>query len=102
MTVRGDAMRIKIEKDGLLIFEMDEANALAPLEKSERAVVFQALTDALALISGFMLTTASCAKEAPTSEHSPASGQYHEGRESSNIVRLTTRRGSPEQPATLR
>jgi hypothetical protein len=45
-------MRIVIENDGDIIFDLTEENALAPIGQSERAIVFHALTSALAFISG--------------------------------------------------
>lgn len=79
---------------GETLLEVNEKNALAPLEEGERALVFQALTGALALLAGVTLP-ASGATATGMDAHCASTERCPEDRTTGNVVRLATRRGSP-------
>lgn len=94
-------IEISISRGGAAIFSISGGNALAPLAEAERAVVFQALVEALSLISGITPISLSAAKEVVKYGLFEASEQCPTGRRSGVVVPLKARRGSPIEPSKL-
>jgi hypothetical protein len=76
----------------------DDKNApvLAPLDRNERALAFQALTGALALLAGVTPPSSSAATEAAMDESISATPQYCDHHKSGVVVHLSKRIGAED------
>jgi hypothetical protein len=81
-------VRIVVEKDGDIIFDLMEDNALAPTEPNECVIVFHALITALEFISGVMPLQSSHATGVVLGARSQAIEQYLEARKRGTVVPL--------------
>jgi hypothetical protein len=96
---RCNHMRVYIEgPHGIVLNCSDDKNApvLAPLDRSERALAFQALTGALALLAGVTPLSSSAATEASMDESISATPQYCDHHTSGVVVHLSKRMGAED------
>jgi hypothetical protein len=86
-------MHLKIESSNGIILELDhDLMAILPIEEHERAIAFSALMRALALLSGIMPRSSSCAMGDGTAEYSPSTEQCPAAHMCDNVVPLKGRR----------
>jgi hypothetical protein len=89
-------MRLKIESSNGVILELDyDHMAILPTIKDERALAFSALIRALALLSGIMPRSSSCATGDLTGEYSPSTEQCPAVHMCDNVVLLKGRQAAP-------
>jgi hypothetical protein len=87
-------MRLRIDGPNGAIFERSDetAHVLVPLDKNERALAFQALVDALALLTGFTPQTSSDARVTETGQSNSQNPRYSDDHTSGVVVPLIVRR----------
>lgn len=89
-------MRLQIESSNGMILELDHDHmAILPTSEDERALAFSALMRALALLSGVMPRSSSCAMGDGTGEYSPPIEQCPAVHMRDNVVPLEGRRAAP-------
>jgi hypothetical protein len=88
-------MRLKIENSNGVILELNcNHMAILPTEECERALAFSTLTRALALLSGVMPQSSSCATEGEMGEYSPSIEQCPVAHSYDNVVLLKGRQAA--------
>ena len=98
--VRTSTLSLAIVGRNGTILELREDSALLPSDGGERAQAFEALTNALALLSGVSRPSSSAAKAVERDERCSESGQCQSDRRDGVVVNLAERRGAPARHST--
>ncbi len=86
------AIKIVIAKGADTLFSLENGNALVPTSQDERAIVFEALTEALAVLAGIRQQASYASTGDGRETLRSATAQCHADRKSCDVVRLSERR----------
>lgn len=86
------AIKIVIARGADTLFNLESGNALVPTSQDERAIVFEALTEALAVLAGIRQQASFAATGGGLETLRSATAQCHSDQKSCDVVRLSERR----------